>query len=112
MQDLVADYAQGDTAALDALAMHYQSVKLAAQQAKPIFAAYVASVETVPVAEAAIKVADLGLTLIERAKQGSGFDQSDAEAYQRIINENVIIFDETIVAIVVPTEQLLHTLTD
>ncbi|HHB1596137.1 TPA: family 20 glycosylhydrolase [Vibrio campbellii] len=112
MQDLVAAYTQGDTAALDALAMHYQSVKLAAQQAKPIFAANVASVETVPVAEAAIKVADLGLTLIELAKQGSDISQSDAEAYQRIINENAIIFDETIVAIVSPTELLLHTLTD
>ena len=112
MKDLVAAYAQGDKAALDALAMHYQSVKLAAQQAKPIFAANVASVETVPVADAAIKVADLGLTWIELAKQGSDISQSDAEAYQRIINENAIIFDETIVAILVPTEQLLHTLTD
>ena len=112
MKDFVAAYAQGDKAALDALAMHYQSVKLAAQQAKPIFAANVASLETVPVADAAIKVADLGLTLIELAKQGSDISQSDAEAYQRIINENAIIFDETIVAIVVPTEQLLHTLTD
>ena len=112
MKDLVAAYAQGDTAVLDALAMHYQGVKLAAQQAKPIFAANVASVETVPVAEAAIKVADLGLTLIELAKQGSDISQSDAEVYQRIINENAIIFDETIVAIVSPTELLLHTLTD
>ncbi|WP_282252451.1 beta-N-acetylhexosaminidase [Vibrio campbellii] len=112
MKDLVAAYSQGDTAALDALAMHYQSVKLAAQQAKPIFAANVASVETVPVAEAAIKVADLGLILIELAKQGGDISQSDAEAYQRIINENAIIFDETIVAIVSPTELLLHTLTD
>lgn len=112
MQDLVVAYAQGDITALDALAMHYKNIKLAAQQAKPIFAANVASVETVPVAEAAIKVADLGLTLIELAKQGSGIGQSDVEAYQRIINENAIIFDETIVAIVVPTEQLLHTLTD
>ncbi|WP_342651843.1 beta-N-acetylhexosaminidase [Vibrio metschnikovii] len=112
MQDLVVAYAQGDITALDALAMHYQNIKLAAQQAKPIFAANVASVETVPVAEAAIKVADLGLTLIKLAKQGCGMGQSDAEAYQRIINENAIIFDETIVAIVVPTEQLLHTLTD
>ncbi|WP_332402868.1 beta-N-acetylhexosaminidase [Vibrio metschnikovii] len=112
MQDLVVAYAQGDITALDALAMHYQNISLAAQQAKPIFAANVASVETVPVAEAAIKVADLGLTLIKLAKQGSGMGQSDVEAYQRIINENAIIFDETIVAIVVPTEQLLHTLTD
>ncbi|WP_186175536.1 beta-N-acetylhexosaminidase [Vibrio jasicida] len=112
MQDLVAAYAQGDKTALDALAMHYQSVKLAAQQAKPLFAANVASVETVPVADAAIKVADLGLTLIELAKQGSEISQSDAEAYQRTIDENAIIFDETIVAIVVPTERLLHTLTD
>jgi len=112
MKDFVAAYAQGDKAALDALAMHYQSVKLAAQQAKPIFAANVASLETVPVADAAIKVADLGLTLIELAKQGSDISQSDAEAYQRTIDENAIIFDETIVAIVVPTEQLLHTLTD
>lgn len=38
MKDLVAAYAQGNKTALDALAMHYQSVKLAAQQAKPIFA--------------------------------------------------------------------------
>ncbi|WP_443088826.1 PfkB family carbohydrate kinase [Vibrio sp. M260121] len=90
----------------------YQSFKLAAQQAKPIFAANVASVETVPVAESAIKVADLGLTLIELAKQGSDISQSDAEVYQRVINENAIIFDETIVAIVSPTELLLHTLTD
>ncbi|MFZ3418723.1 beta-N-acetylhexosaminidase [Vibrio harveyi] len=112
MKDLVAVYAQGDKTALDALAMHYQSVKLAAQQAKPIFAANVASVETVPVAESAIKVADLSLTLIELAKQGRGISQSDAKAYQQIINENAIIFDETIVAIVVPTERLLHTLTD
>lgn len=110
MQDLVTAFALGDKAALDALARHYDTVKLAAQQAKPIFAKNIASVETVPVTEAAVQLAELGLELIDAAKQGRPITQNAAERYQRIINKNAVIIDETIVAIVLPTQQLLYTL--
>ncbi|NAX21542.1 beta-N-acetylhexosaminidase [Vibrio sp. V39_P1S14PM300] len=110
MQDLVTAFAQGDKAALDALSWHYDTVKLAAQQAKSIFAKNIASVETVPLTEAAVQLAELGLELIDAAKQGRPITQNAAERYQRIINENAVIIDETIVAIVLPTQQLLYTL--
>ncbi|MEF1171218.1 beta-N-acetylhexosaminidase [Vibrio sinaloensis] len=111
MNDLVEEFANGDKAALDKLAMHYQVVSLAAQQAKPIFANNVASVDTVKVADATVKVAELANTLVEIAKQGKTIRQADAAEYQGVINDNAIILDETIVAIVKPTERLLHILT-
>jgi hexosaminidase len=90
--------------------MHYQVVMLAAQQAKPIFANNVASVDTVKVADATVKVAELANTLIDIASKGESIRKADAAEYQRVIDENAIILDETIVAIVKPTENLLHTL--
>ncbi|NRF24049.1 family 20 glycosylhydrolase [Vibrio coralliilyticus] len=110
MNDLVEAFAKGDTLALDKLALHYQTAKLAAQQAKPIFAANVASVDTVVVSDATVRVSELALTLIEAAKQGQTLRASDVAEYQRIIDDNAIILDETIVAIVKPTEMLLHKL--
>jgi len=110
MNDLVAEYAKGDKAALDKLALHYQTAALAAQQAEPIFANNVASVETVKVAQATIKVAELANTLLDLANKGESVRAADAAEYQRVIDENAIILDETIVAIVKPTENLLHTL--
>jgi hexosaminidase len=110
MNDLVEAFAKGDTIAPDKLALHYQTAKLAAQQAKPIFAANVASVDTVVVSDATVRVSELALTLIEAAKQGQKLRVSDVAEYQRIIDDNAIILDETIVAIVKPTEMLLHKL--
>lgn len=110
MNDLVAAFAEGDKAALDKLAVHYQVVSLAAKQAQPIFAKNVASVDTVKVTEATVKVSELAATLIDLAKQGKSVRAQDAAEYQRLISENAIILDETIVAIVKPTESLLHTL--
>lgn len=110
MNDLVAAFAEGDKGALDKLAMHYQVVSLAAKQAQPIFANNVASVDTVKVTEATVKVSELAATLIDLAKQGKSVRAQDAAEYQRLISENAIILDETIVAIVKPTESLLHTL--
>ena len=110
MNDLVEAFAKGDKAALDTLQGHYQAVKFAATQAKPIFAANVASVDTVAVAEASVRVADLALTLIETAKQGHQVRAADAAEYQALIDQNAIIIDETIVAIIKPTESLLKTL--
>jgi hexosaminidase len=111
MNDLVAEFENGDKTALDKLTMHYQVVMLAAQQAKPIFANNVASVDTVKVADATVKVAELAKTLIDIASKGESIRKADAAEYQRVIDENAIILDETIVAIVKPTENLLHTLT-
>ncbi|AIW15585.1 beta-N-acetylhexosaminidase [Vibrio tubiashii] len=110
MNDLVEAFVKGDKAALDTLQGHYQAVKFAATQAKPILAANVASVDTVAVAEASVRVADLALTLIETAKQGNQVRAADAAEYQALIDQNAIIIDETIVAIVKPTESLLKTL--
>ena len=110
MNDLVAEFENGDKTALDKLTMHYQVVMLAAQQAKPIFANNVASVDTVKVADATVKVAELANTLIDIASKGESIRKADAAEYQRVIDENAIILDETIVAIVKPTENLLHTL--
>ncbi|MGT0150441.1 hypothetical protein ACT691_17440 [Vibrio metschnikovii] len=61
MQDLVMAMLKV-ISPLDALAMHYQNVKLAAQAKYPIVSKSGWSLEQLPVAEAAIKVADLGLT--------------------------------------------------
>ncbi|EKF9122917.1 beta-N-acetylhexosaminidase [Vibrio cholerae] len=110
MNDLVTQFAQGDTDALDKLTMHYQEAALAAQQAKPIFANNIASIETVKVANATLKVAQLANILLERAKQGKSVKAAEATEYQAILDAHAIIFDETIIAIVKPTQSLLHTL--
>ncbi len=110
MNDLVTQFAQGDIDALDKLTMHYQEAALAAQQAKPIFANNIASIETVKVADATLKVAQIANILLERAKQGKSVKAAEATEYQAILDAHAIIFDETIIAIVKPTQSLLHTL--
>ncbi len=110
MEALVAAYAKGDGKVLDSLVMHYKTIKNAAALAKPIFANNVASTATVTVSDAAIRVSDLGLTLVEKARAKQPIRAEDVKAYQDIIDENAIIIDETIVAIVKPTEQLLNQL--
>ncbi|WP_087017948.1 family 20 glycosylhydrolase [Thaumasiovibrio subtropicus] len=110
MEDLVAQFAKGDKEALVALNDHYRMAKSSAQAAKPIFADHVAAVDTVVVAEQTIIVAELGLALIEKARAGAALPESDVVAYQAAIDNAAIIYDEAIVAIVRPTEQLLHQL--
>ena len=110
MKDLVSRINKGEMSALATLNMHYLTVKLAAQQAKPIFANNIASVNTIPMTDAVIAVADLGMNLIDKIKQGSQLSEQEITAYHQIIDKNAVIFDETIVAIVSPTEQLLHIL--
>ncbi|MEH0664285.1 family 20 glycosylhydrolase [Vibrio scophthalmi] len=109
MNDKVAQYQAGDLHALDGLARHYHTALSAAEQAQPIFASHVASIETVPVAQSTITLAQLGLSLIEKAQQGATLSREELTSYQQLIDENAIIMDETIVAIVTPTERLLHT---
>lgn len=60
--------------------------------------------------EAAIQVAELGLILIKVAESGEGLSGQEAESYQKIIDSHAVIFDESIIAIVKPTEQLLQQL--
>ncbi|END2486645.1 family 20 glycosylhydrolase [Vibrio vulnificus] len=94
--------------ALEDLSEHYQAVKGAARQSRGIFAANVASRESVAIAEATIALAELGLELVEKAQQGQVLSAAERATYQAILDKNAVIFDETIVAIVRPTEQLLH----
>ncbi|HFQ5014086.1 TPA: beta-N-acetylhexosaminidase [Vibrio vulnificus] len=94
--------------ALEDLSEHYQAVKGAARQSRGIFAANVASRESVAMAEATIALAELGLELVEKAQQGQVLSAAERATYQAILDKNAVIFDETIVAIVRPTEQLLH----
>ncbi len=108
MQNLVQAYGTGDESALDKLQMHYQKAQMSAIASKPIFADNVSSVDTVIVADKAKEIAELGLELVEVAKAGDKLSESDAKAYQAQIDDAAIIFDETIVAIVRPTEQLLQ----
>lgn len=110
MEALIADYAKGDNKALDSLERHYRTIQSAATLAKPIFANNVASTATVAVSDAAIRVSELGLTLIEKARANQTIQVEDSKAYQHIINQNAVIMDETIVAVVKPTEQLLKLL--
>ncbi|GAL36711.1 beta-hexosaminidase [Vibrio maritimus] len=111
MNDLVEQVEKGDKQALAALEQHYQTVLNAATAAEPVFAANVASVDTVALTRATKQVAEIGLTLVSKAKSGDSVSKADAQAYQAIINESAIIIDETIVAIVKPTEMLLNTFT-
>ncbi|GAL16966.1 beta-hexosaminidase [Vibrio maritimus] len=112
MRDLVEQFDKGDKQVLSALERHYQTVLNAATAAEPIFAANVASVDTVAVTKATKKIAELGLTLVAKAQTGEVISKADSNAYQGMINESAIIIDETIVAIVKPTEMLLEALSE
>ncbi|HDY7448132.1 TPA: family 20 glycosylhydrolase [Vibrio vulnificus] len=97
--------------ALEQLSEHYQAVKAAARQSNGIFAANIASRESVAIADATIALAELGLELVEKAQQGQPLSAAELATYQAILDKNAVIFDETIVAIGRPTEQLLHKIT-
>ena len=112
MQDLVNEVATGNQQALEQLAEHYQQAKAAALAAKTVFAGNVSSVETVVVAEKTVEVADLALTLIAKAQAGEKVRASDANAYQAILSDSAKIYDESIIAIVRPTELLLKQLAE
>ena len=112
MQDLVNEVATGNQQALEQLAEHYQQAKASALAAKTVFAGNVSSVETVIVAEKTAEVADLALTLIAKAQAGEKVRASDANAYQAILSESAKIYDESIIAIVRPTELLLKQLAE
>ncbi|POB71995.1 beta-N-acetylhexosaminidase, partial [Vibrio vulnificus] len=94
--------------ALEQLSEHYQVVKGAARQSRGIFAANIASRESVALAEATIALAELGLELVEKTQRGQVLSAAEQASYQAILDKNAVIFDETIVAIGRPTEQLLH----
>ncbi|ENS5608414.1 family 20 glycosylhydrolase [Vibrio mimicus] len=97
-----------DQQSLQQLANQYQMAKFAAQQSRAIFAANVASVNSVSIADATVEVADLGLLLVDRLVRGERITAEQRAQYQAILDKNAVIFDETIVAIGRPTEQLLH----
>ncbi|MEZ8824299.1 family 20 glycosylhydrolase [Vibrio amylolyticus] len=110
MEKLVADYAGGNDSALVALETHFQHVREAAIASQPIFADHVAAVDSVIIAEKVELIADLGLTLIEKAKKGDTIRGADAQAYLAVIDESAKIYDEAIVAIVRPAEALVRHL--
>ncbi|HGF7478890.1 TPA: family 20 glycosylhydrolase [Vibrio mimicus] len=97
-----------DQQSLQQLADQYQMAKFAAQQSRAIFAANVASVNSVSIADATVEVADLGLLLVDTLARGERITAEQRAQYQAILDKNAVIFDETIVAIGRPTEQLLH----
>ncbi|ENM5814033.1 family 20 glycosylhydrolase [Vibrio mimicus] len=97
-----------DQQSLQQLANQYQMAKFAAQQSRAIFASNVASVNSVSIADATVEVADLGLLLVDTLARGERITAEQRAQYQAILDKNAVIFDETIVAIGRPTEQLLH----
>ncbi|MGY3572023.1 family 20 glycosylhydrolase [Vibrio paucivorans] len=107
MEDLVREIGTGNKQALESLAEHYQQAKAGAVASKPIFASHVASVDTVVVAEKTEQIANLGLSLIAKAQAGETIRKADVTAYQSILDDAAIIYDEAIIAIVRPTEMLL-----
>ncbi len=110
MRDLVTEFANGNMQALTPLKQHYEQLLSASTQATDVFANNVASVDTVALAEASQKIAQLGLTLIAKAQAGEVVSSADAREYQSMIDNSAKIIDETIVATTKPTEMLLWTL--
>ncbi|MGF1777693.1 family 20 glycosylhydrolase [Vibrio nomapromontoriensis] len=110
MNDLVQAYQLGDKTALDGLELHYVKVAAAAETSATIFANNIASIDTVDVAKSTVSIAQLGQTLIERARNQDTLSSADIREYQKMIDAVAVIKDETIVAITVPTERLLHAL--
>lgn len=110
MQDSVERFEQGEQSRLEGLKQHYQQAKRSAQQSSAIFVDNIASITTDTLAQATIQVADVGLSLIEQAQKGQSLTLAQRQDYQAILDKNAIIFDEAIVALVRPTEQLLHAL--
>lgn len=64
------------------------------------------------VAERTVEVADLALTLIAKAQAGEKVSEADVNAYQAILSDSATIYDESIIAIVRPTELLLKQLVE
>lgn len=110
MRDLVTQYVKGDKSALTSLKNHYEQLLNASSEAATVFANNVASVDTVPLAKASQKIAQLGLTLVTKAEAGEKVSSADAREYQSMINDSAKIIDESIVATVKPTEMLLWSL--
>ncbi|MDN2480925.1 family 20 glycosylhydrolase [Vibrio agarivorans] len=110
MESLVSDYVAGEQDALIMLKKHYDSVLAAAKASQFIFAEHVASVDTVALAIQTEQVAELALKLIATKQEGGKLTNAQYEQYQSRLNEAAKIYDEGIVAIVRPTEQMLRTL--
>lgn len=112
MEQLLRDVDFGQRAEcqviLASLTSHYQTAKWAATQSLELLARSVSGAQSVPLAQATIEVADLALILLEKVSENATISADQYYAYQAVLDENSALFDEAIVALVRPTEQLLH----
>lgn len=107
MEKLVSEHSTGNKDVLGELKAHYSKVLDAAQNAKPIFAANVASVDSVVIAEKTIEVAQMGQALIAKLENNQSLSEQEQNEYLVKLNDAAKIYDEAIVAIVKPTEMLV-----
>ncbi|WP_226983160.1 beta-N-acetylhexosaminidase [Vibrio navarrensis] len=115
MEQLLRDMDFGQRAEcqviLASLTSHYQTAKWAATQSLELLARSAPGAQSVPLAQATIEVADLALILLEKFSENVTISAEQYHAYQAVLNEKAVLFDEAIVALVRPTEQLLHKFT-
>lgn len=107
---LLAKTAVKNKVDLQALKQHYQTVLNSASKSKVIFANNIASIETVPLAVKHEKVANAALTLIQILEQGNKPTQKQLEYALSVTADASAMYDEMIVAIVRPTEELIRQL--
>ncbi|MGY0400074.1 MAG: beta-N-acetylhexosaminidase [Ostreibacterium sp.] len=112
MSNLVKALKNGDKKAINKLRHHYNRVEKVAKKAAKIFANNVASVNTVDLAKTTVKVAKLAKKLLINAESSKKISKAKAVKYQLIIDKAAVIKDETIVAIVKPTQMLLWYLSE
>ncbi|WP_258132688.1 hypothetical protein [Aliivibrio sifiae] len=106
----LAETAVNNKADLKALQQHYQTVLNSAQTSEMIFKNNIASLDTAPLATKHIEVATATLGVIQELEKGKKPTSKQLDNLLTITTNASGMYDEMIVAIVRPTEELIRQL--
>lgn len=106
----LAETAVNNKADLKALKQHYQTVLESSQTSEVIFSNNIASIDTVPLAAKHIEVATATLAVIQELEKGKKPTSKQLDNLLTITTNASGMYDEMIVAIVRPTEELVRQL--
>ncbi|WP_122033410.1 family 20 glycosylhydrolase [Aliivibrio sp. EL58] len=106
----LAETAVNNKADLKALKQHYQTVLESAQTSEVIFNNNIASLDTAPLAAKHIEVATAALAVIQELEKGKKPTSKQLDNLLTITTNASGMYDEMIVAIVRPTEELVRQL--
>lgn len=110
MMDLVPAAVNNDQQALIKLMSHYQAVLGFARDSETIFANNIASVGSVVIAKKHAEVAEAALVVLEKMKAGKPVSSQQLDDLLQVTTQASDTYDEVIVAIGRPTEELVRQL--